>query len=140
MLADAIDEPQPRAAVGAGVGLGVEAAVERILNSLRGEGVEPMLILWALAREARGLAQMAAMVAAGQPVMRVLDAQRVWAKRKPLVGTALKRLSREATQDLLCRAARTDRVLKGRDRGDVWQELQCLALGMSGVKAGTCIY
>jgi DNA polymerase III subunit delta len=119
---------------------GEPAAVERILNRLRGEGVEPVLILWALAREARELAQMAAMVAAGQPVTRVLDARRVWAKRKPLVSAALKRLSREATQDLLRRAARTDRVLKGRGRGDVWQELQCLALGMSGLKTGTCVY
>jgi len=118
---------------------GEAAAVGRILNSLRGEGVEPMLVLWALAREARGIAQMAAQVAAGQPVTRVLEAQRVWAKHKPRVGAALKRLSREASQNLLCRAARTDRVLKGRERGDVWQELQCLALAMSGVKVGTCV-
>lgn len=117
---------------------GEPIAVGRILNSLRGEGVEPILILWALAREARGLAQMAAMVAGGQPVTRVLEARRVWAKRKPLMTAALKRLSLEASQDLLRRAARTDRILKGRGAGDVWQELQCLALSMSGLKPGTC--
>jgi len=117
---------------------GEPIAVARILDSLRGEGVEPILILWALAREARELSQMATMVAAGQPVMRVLDARRVWAKRKPLMSAALKRLSPEAAQDLLRRAARTDRILKGRGAGDVWQELQCLALGMSGLKLGTC--
>jgi DNA polymerase-3 subunit delta len=118
---------------------GEPVAVVRILNSLRGEGVEPVLIQWALAREVRELAQMAAMVAAGQPVMRVIEARRVWNKRKPLVSAALKRLSREASQDLLHRAARTDRVLKGRGRGDAWQELQCLALGLSGLKTGTCV-
>ncbi|MDO8705203.1 MAG: DNA polymerase III subunit delta [Sulfuricaulis sp.] len=117
---------------------GEPVAVERILNSLRGEGVEPILVLWALAREARELAQMAALVAAGQPVMRVLEARRVWAKRKPLMTAALKRLSLEASQDLLRRAARTDRILKGRGSGDVWQELQCLALCMSGLKPSTC--
>ena len=117
---------------------GEPVAVERILNSLRGEGVEPILILWALAREARELAQMAAMVATGQPVARVLEARRVWAKRKPLVSAALKRLSPEASRDLLRRAARTDRILKGRGTGDVWQELQCLALCLSGLKPGTC--
>jgi len=117
---------------------GEPVTVARILDSLRGEGVEPILILWALAREARELSQMAAMVAAGQPVMRVLDTRRVWAKRKPLMSAALKRLSPEAAQDLLRRAARTDRILKGRGAGDVWQELQCLALGMSGLKPGTC--
>jgi DNA polymerase-3 subunit delta len=117
---------------------GEPAAIERILNSLRGEGVEPILILWALVREARELAQMAAMVAAGQPLTRALEARRVWAKRKPLVSAALKRLSPQASQDLLRRAARADRVLKGRGKGDVWQELQCLALSMSGLKPGTC--
>ncbi len=118
---------------------GEPVTVARILDSLRGEGVEPVLILWALTREARELAQMAAMVAAGQPVLRVLEARRVWAKRKPWVGAALKRLTRESSQDLLRRAARTDRILKGRGTGDVWQELQCLALGLSGLKPGTCL-
>ncbi|MHB8534305.1 MAG: DNA polymerase III subunit delta [Sulfuricaulis sp.] len=118
---------------------GEAPAVERILNSLRGEGVEPVRIQWARAREARELAQMAAMVAAGQPVMQALEARRVWAKRKPLVSGALKRLSKQASQDLLRRAARSDRVLKGRARGDVWQEIQCLALAMSGLKPGTCL-
>jgi len=117
---------------------GDPAGVLRILHSLRGEGVEPILILWALAREARELSQMAALVASGQPVMRVLDARHVWAKRKPLMSAALKRLSYEAAQDLLRRAARTDRVLKGRATGDVWQELECLALGLSGLKSGAC--
>ncbi|MHB8742378.1 MAG: DNA polymerase III subunit delta [Sulfuricaulis sp.] len=117
---------------------GEPVTVARILDSLRGEGVEPMLILWALTREVRELAQMAAMVAAGQPVLKVLEARRVWAKRKPWVSAVLKRLTRPAAQDLLRRAARTDRILKGRGTGDVWQELQCLALGLSGLSLGTC--
>lgn len=117
---------------------GEPVVVERIINNLRREGVEPILVLWALAREAREMAQMSAMVAGGQPIARVLEARRVWAKRKPLVTGALKRLSVDASQDLLRRAARADRILKGRGTGDVWQELQCLALCMSGMKPGTC--
>lgn len=117
---------------------GEAAAVDRILDSLRGEGVEPVLILWALVREIRELAQMARLVAAGQPAARAMDARRVWAKRKPLVGAALKRLPPDAWQSLLQRAARADRILKGRGAGDIWQELQCLALGMCGLKLGTC--
>jgi len=117
---------------------GEAAAVDRILDSLRGEGVEPVLILWALVREIRELAQLARLVAAGQPAARAMDARRVWAKRKPLVGAALKRLPPDAWQSLLQRAARADRILKGRGAGDIWQELQCLALGMCGLKLGTC--
>ncbi|MBI3545220.1 MAG: DNA polymerase III subunit delta [Gammaproteobacteria bacterium] len=116
---------------------GEAATVDRILGRLRGEGVEPVLILWALAREIRELTQMATLIAAGQAPMRVLEMRRVWAKRKPLVTAALKRLSRDAWQDLLSRCARADRILKGRGAGDIWQELQCLALGMSGVKLHT---
>jgi len=117
---------------------GEATAVDRILASLRGEGVEPVLILWALARETRELAQMARLIAAGQPAARVMEMRRVWAKRKPLVSAALKRLSLDACQGLLQRAARVDRILKGRGAGDIWQELQCLALGLCGLKLGTC--
>ena len=69
---------------------------------------------------------------------RAMDARRVWTKRKPLVSAALKRLPLEAWQGLLQRAARADRILKGRGAGDIWQELQCLALSMCGLKLGTC--
>jgi len=116
---------------------GDAATVDRILASLRAEGVEPILILWALAREVRELAQMASQVADGQPVMRVLEARRVWAKRKPLVGGALKRLDADDCSDLLLHAARIDRVLKGRASGDVWQALNDLALQLTGVTPAT---
>ena len=117
---------------------GEPVAVERILNSLRGEGVEPILVLWALAREARELAQMAALVAAGQPVMRVLEARRGGGQRKTPMTAPPTRPSLGGGQEPLRRAARTDRILKGRGSGDVWRELQCLALCMSGLKPGTC--
>lgn len=116
---------------------GETATVDRILGRLRGEGVEPVLILWALVREVRELAQMATLIAAGQPLARVLETRRVWAKRKPLVSAALKRLPRDAWQDLLSHSARADRILKGRGAGDIWKELQCLALRISGMKLST---
>ena len=117
---------------------GEPAATLRILNSLRAEGIEPVLVLWALAREVRELAQMAALMASGQPVMRVLETRHVWTKRKPLIGQALKRSRPDHWLDLLARAARTDRVIKGRRAGNVWHELECLALGMGGLKMNTC--
>ncbi len=113
---------------------GEPAVTLRILNSLRVEGVEPVLVLWALTRETRDLAQMSAMIAAGQPLQRVLDTRRVWAKRKPLVSQALKRSRPGEWLNLIQRSARADRVLKGRRAGNVWCELECLALGMGGLK------
>lgn len=117
---------------------GGAAAILRILNSLRAEGVEPVLVLWALAREARSLAQMSFQVAAGRAVAQVLEAQRVWARRRPLVGNALARGRPGYWHALLSRAARTDRVIKGRLPGDAWRELQCLALALGGVKVSSC--
>ncbi len=117
---------------------GEAAAIERILGNLRSEGVEPVLILWALAREARELTHMAADLEAGRPLPAVLESRRVWAKRRPLVSRALKRLSLARCHDLLQRAASADRAIKGRLRADPWNELECLALGLASAAPGTC--
>jgi DNA polymerase-3 subunit delta len=117
---------------------GRATAIPRILASLRAEGVEPVLVLWALVREIRALAQIAASIAGGQPLAQALDSHRVWTKRKPLVSKALNRGRPGEWRAWLARAARADRVIKGRARGDVWRELECLALGFGGLRLPTC--
>jgi DNA polymerase-3 subunit delta len=106
----------------------------RMLTSLRAEGVEPILVLWALARELRALAQMAAQLAQGRPEAGVLQAQRVWANRRSVVTRALRRGRPSLWRALLVRAARIDRVLKGRAPGEVWYELETLVLAVCGVR------
>lgn len=113
---------------------GEARAVVRILKSLRAEGVAPVLVLWALAREVRELVRMSQGVEAGQSVPQVIEAHRVWQRRKPLVRQALTRQPARRWQALLAQAARVDRVIKGRQSGDAWRELQCLALEIAGVR------
>jgi DNA polymerase-3 subunit delta len=113
-------------------------AAARMLNGLRAEGTEPALVLWALVREIRTLAQIAAEAARGQPLAAVLDAQRVWFRRKPIVTQAVKRHRADSWLSFLSRAARVERVIKGRARGDAWQELECLALAVCGIRLRTC--
>ena len=113
---------------------GDSVAVVRILRSLRAEGVEPVLILWALSRELRELLSLARDIAAGQPAARVFEAHRIWPRRRPLVQKALGRQGADQWATLLVRAARVDRILKGRQRGDPWHELECLALEIGGAK------
>ncbi len=113
---------------------GNTAASLRILNGLRAEGVQPVLILWALAREIRELGRMSAAVAAGSTVAQVLDAHKVWARRRPLVRQALGRARPSDWMDLLTDAAQLDRVVKGRASGDAWQRLERLALATSGFR------
>lgn len=104
----------------------------RILQGLRGEGVEPVLVLWALAREVRSLAAMARLAAQGEPVPRLLARFRVWESRKRMVGGALQRLPWPVWRALMRDAARIDRVVKGQAAGNPWDELVQFAFRMAG--------
>ncbi len=104
----------------------------RILDGLRGEGVEPVLILWALSREIRQLEEMATGLASGTPLEQILVQQRVWEQRRPLLRAALQRHPASRWRQLLRRAARIDRVIKGAERGSTWEELLQLVLLMAG--------
>lgn len=114
------------------------ASVARILASLRGEGTEPALILRVLAREARTLAQIATRLRAGEQESPVLQAFGIWPRRRALVNQALRRSGPEGWRKALRMAARADKVLKGRLVGDIWQELQCLAVVMCGQRVPAC--
>ncbi len=115
--------------------LGGDAArCARIVEGLRGEGEEPVLILWALVREVRALALIAAEQARGVPLDTLLQQQRVWDKRKPLYQAALKRHNLRRWRALLRRAARLDRICKGAEPGNPWDELLQFSLLMAGVR------
>ncbi|GMQ92132.1 MAG: DNA polymerase III subunit delta [Gammaproteobacteria bacterium] len=118
---------------------GDAAAALRILNTLRAEGTEPVLIIWALARESRNMVSIARQLQGGDNEAYVFQKHQVWSSRRALVKQALKRSSGNHWLLMLRRAARADRILKGRLSGDVWQELQCLGLAMSGFRSRTCL-
>jgi DNA polymerase-3 subunit delta len=107
---------------------------QRVLAGLRAEGVDPVLVLWALSREIRGLAAMARDVQQGTPVSGVLAAHHVWDKRKPLITIALKRFRGRQWWALLQRCAVIDRVIKGRAAGSAWDELLQLSLRLAGTE------
>ncbi|MFQ5643337.1 MAG: DNA polymerase III subunit delta [Thiogranum sp.] len=111
---------------------GDTAHVQRILAGLRAEGVEPVLVLWALNREIRMLASMARELQGGATLARVLSSWRVWDKRKPLISGILKRIRGRQWWALLQRCAHLDRVIKGRAPGSAWDELLQLALRLAG--------
>lgn len=111
---------------------GAEARIYRILEGLRSEGVEPILVLWALTRELRSLANMAYALDQGQKVEQVVAQHRVWERRKPMIIKALKKQSLARWQSLLGQAADIDRVIKGVSLGKPWDELLQLCLQMAG--------
>ncbi|MHB1951651.1 MAG: DNA polymerase III subunit delta, partial [Acidiferrobacteraceae bacterium] len=75
---------------------GVPDQAVRILARLRAEGTGPILVLWAVAREARVLLQIACERRRGVPLDRLFAEKKVWAKRRPAVSAALRRLSVDA--------------------------------------------
>ncbi len=116
-----------------GVLEGNAARIVRILSGLKGEGTEPVLVLWALAREVRSLSAMAYEVARGAQVDAVLARHRVWERRKPLVKAGLKRCGVARWQALLRRCGQVDRVIKGAAPGRAWDELLQLSMQIAGV-------
>jgi len=114
--------------------LGQADRVARILNGLREEGLEPVLINWALHQEVRRLAALAFARSQGQTLEAGLAEQKVWEKRKPLLRQAMQRLTLADGQRLLRACARTDQVIKGIEVGSVWDELLANGLRLAGVE------
>ena len=122
-LADAMLQGQPQHAL-------------RILNGLRGEGVEAPVILWSLTRELRSLANMAEDLARGLPIDRVFASQRppVWDKRKPLLAQALKRHPQQAWPQWLRLAQQVDEQIKGQHLGSPWDGLTRIVFEAAGAR------
>lgn len=110
----------------------------RMLEGLRGEGIEAPVILWALARELRLLANIAQQYAQGVPLERAFSQARppVWDKRRPLVSKALQRLDVAGWQRLLMAAQLIDEQIKGQAEGDPWIGLSNVCLQLSGRRIG----
>jgi DNA polymerase-3 subunit delta len=97
----------------------------RILEGLRAEGSEPPLVLWALCRELRSLAEAqsgAAKPAYGQQAER----------RATLVARAAERMRGVPLEPFFAAAAGIDRQAKGLARGDAWTSLTGLVARFAG--------
>jgi len=106
----------------------------RVLSGMREEGIHPLPILGAVARELRVLTKLTWLKEQqGMAAMtRAMDADRsIFYKRKPLIKKALQRLQRAQCERLMCQAARVDRVSKGAAMGNPWEELLQLCLGIA---------
>lgn len=111
----------------------VEKAL-RILSSLRTEGVEPILVTWTLAKEVRGLVQIDHGLRYGQHKGALFKKYNVWSKRAPLINAALSRLEESQLLEVVKRVSRCDRVLKGREFGNIWQQIELVVLELCRVK------
>ncbi len=113
--------------------LGDASRLMRIFSGLQAEGLQPVLVLWALMREIRSMTRMAWQLAQGNSVEQVLGQYHVWDKRKAPVAAGLRRHSLRRWQGMLYQAATVERVIKGRAAGAPWDELVQLGLKMAGM-------
>ena len=103
----------------------------RILGGLRSEGVEPVIVMWALTRELRTLATLDDAVRQGTDLGGAMRAARVWNSRQGLVRSCIGRHQHGAFHRMLKASGRADAAAKGQRYGDPWQMAADIVIGMA---------
>jgi DNA polymerase-3 subunit delta len=102
-----------------------------ILAGLRAEGVEPVIVVWALTRELRTLASLTDNISQGMDLASGMQKSGVWRNRQALVRSCVGRHQHGDFHRLLKAASHADRAAKGQLRADPWQLSTDIVLGMS---------
>lgn len=103
----------------------------KILSGLRAEGVEPVIVVWALTRELRTLASLTDTVSQGTDLASGMQKTGVWRNRQALVRSCIGRHQHGDFHRLLKAASHADQAAKGQLRADPWQLSTDIVLGMS---------
>ena len=111
--------------------------VLRIKARLQSEGLEPVIVVWALVREIRLLAAISSGLQQGQNKGMLFKQNRIWNKREPAVNAALGRISSHQWYQLLEQAAHLDQTVKGQrysEVGSLWYQIEQLCCRLCGIK------
>jgi len=103
----------------------------KILSGLRAEGVEPVIVVWALTRELRTLAGLTDSVSRGMDLASGMQKSGVWRNRQALLRLCIGRHQHGDFHHLLKAASHADQAAKGQSRADPWQLSTDIVLGMS---------
>ena len=103
----------------------------KILSGLRAEGVEPVIVVWALARELRTLANLTDTVSKGMDLASGMQKTGVWRNRQALIRSCIGRHQHGDFHGLLKAASLADQAAKGQSRADPWQLSTDIVLGIS---------
>jgi len=119
---------------------GASGRALRVLDSLRSEGVEPILVNWALQRTLRQLALVGAETARGRAFADACEAAGIWSKQRAPVERALSALGPGRAHELLAATRRIDRIIKAADRdwatSDPWRALSWLTVALAEPAVG----
>lgn len=123
--------------LGGAVDAALQGATPRalsILSGLRDESVPEVLLLWSFTQDIRAGTRMGQALARGKAPDVAFREAGVWKNRQPLLQLALSRHSELSWISMLGRTAHIDRMIKGMEKGDVWNEFAelCIMLGGNG--------
>jgi DNA polymerase-3 subunit delta len=110
---------------------GDAARAVRILAGIRTEGVEPVIVMWALTRELRTLARLADSVQSGVDLSSGFRKAGVWQSRQGLVRACIGRHQAADFYRLIQLARDADAAAKGQLRADPWQLARQIVLDIA---------
>ena len=103
----------------------------KVLAGLREEGVEPVIIVWALTRELRTLASLADLLANGADLANGMQKVGVWRNRQALVRSCVARHQPRDFHHLLKSTVAADQAAKGQLRADPWQVITSIVFELT---------
>lgn len=106
----------------------------KMLKKFQLEAVAPISILVNMTREISLCTQVSVATAQGQSPMQALSSTFLWDSKKKMIVNAANRLPLAFWQKLMTRCGYLDRMVKGQEKGNIWQELESCLWLMSGKK------
>jgi len=106
----------------------------KMLKKFQQESIAPISILMNLTREISHCNQVAVATNSGQSPMQALSKSFLWDSKKKMIVVASRRLPLAIWQKLMMRCAYLDRMVKGQEKGNIWQELESCLWLLSGKK------
>ncbi len=103
----------------------------KILGGLRAEGVEPVIVIWALTRELRTLARLDDVIRQGGDLGGAMQKSGVWRNRQGLVRGCISRHQHGDFHKMLKATGRADAAAKGQRAGNPWHMATDVVVGLS---------
>ncbi len=103
----------------------------KILGGLRAEGVEPVIVMWALTRELRTLATLDDVIRQGGDLGGAMQRSGVWRDRQGLVRSCISRHQHGDFHRMLKASGRADAAAKGQRAGNPWQMATDVVVSLS---------
>jgi DNA polymerase-3 subunit delta len=106
----------------------------RMLHKFKQESVAPISIVVNLTREIELCQKTSLAGLKGENPMQALSKTYLWDSKKRMIVSAVNRLPLVIWQKLVVRCAFLDRMIKGQEQGDIWQEIELCLWMISGQK------